>query len=156
MDATGKSFSELSCSISAKTKPIESLLFPWSYCSALHLPAFLHPKPAGSPCPTPEQFSSLHNILALSFQMQRVVKLYEGSSIAFYPSPNGTLFPMKRCGAGPDLQPPLQKPALISHSRWGIYCLGRILAVWGLCLPILGSRRSKEIVSHLHWLVKAA
>jgi len=149
VDATGKSFSELSCSISAKTKPIESLLFPWSYCSALHLPAFLHPKPAGSPCPTPEQFSSLHNILALSFQMQRVVKLYEGSSIAFYPSPNGTLFPMKRCGAGPALQPLL-------HPRWGIYCLGRILAVWGLCLPILGSRRSKKIVSHPHWLVKAA
>jgi len=149
VDATGKSFSELSCSISAKTKPIESLLFPWSYCSALHLPAFLHPKPAGSPCPTPEQFSSLHNILALSFQMQRVVKLYEGSSIAFYPSPNGTIFHMKRCGAGPDLQPLL-------HPRWGIYCLGRILAGWGLCLPILASRRSKKIVSHPHWLVKAA
>lgn len=149
MDATGKSFSELSCSISAKTKPIESLLFPWSYCSALHLPAFLHPKPAGSPCPTPEQVSSLHNILALSLQMQRVVQLYEGSSITFYLSPKGTLFPMKRCGAGPDLQPLL-------HPRWGIYCLGRILAVWGLCLPILGSRRSKKIVSHPHWLVKAA
>lgn len=156
MDATGKSFSELSCSISAKTKPIEPLLFPWSYCSALHLPTFLHPKPAGSPCPTPEQVSSLHNILALSFQMQRVVQLYEGFSITFYPSPKGTLFPMKRCGAGPDLQPSLQKPALISHPKWGIYCLGRILAVWGLCLPILGSRRSKKIVSHLHWLVKAA
>lgn len=149
MDATGKSFSELSCSISAKTKPIEPLLFPWSYCSALHLPAFLHPKPAGSPCPTPEQVSSLHNILALSLQMQRVVQLYEGSSITFYLSPKGTLFPMKRCGAGPDLQPLL-------HPRWGIYCLGRILAVWGLCLPILGSRRSKKIVSHPHWLVKAA
>lgn len=149
MDATGKSFSELSCSISAKTKPIEPLLFPWSYCSALHLPTYLHPKPAGSPCPTPEQVSSLHNILALSLQMQRVVQLYEGSSITFYLSPKGTLFPMKRCGAGPDLQPLL-------HPRWGIYCLGRILAVWGLCLPILGSRRSKKIVSHPHWLVKAA